>query len=162
LFLDVSKRSARPGSIRLREGTGLDRIRTGTGSLKLHVEVLLESFVGRFQHCRCEFGGRVVDWLTTNMTMTRDGFTQWTQIPCEISTFFTGEFNKVLCYKELSYWRQLLNGRTWVDPGGKETSKDSPNQRGHILLQFPFTIIQRTNVPSLQPARNAVEVERML
>jgi hypothetical protein len=38
--------------------TRLSWIRTGTGSLKLRVEVLLERLVGRFRHCRCEFGLR--------------------------------------------------------------------------------------------------------
>ena len=32
----------------------------------------------------------------------------------------------------------------------------------HILLQLPFAVVQRTNIPSLQPARDAVEVEGML
>ena len=32
----------------------------------------------------------------------------------------------------------------------------------HVLLQFPLTIVQRTNIPSLQPARDAMKVECML
>jgi hypothetical protein len=39
-----------------RNKIGLDMIHTGTGSLELCIEVLLESFVCRFQHYRWELG----------------------------------------------------------------------------------------------------------
>jgi len=33
---------------------------------------------------------------------------------------------------------------------------------GYSLLQLPFTIVQRTNIPRLKPTRDTVEVESVL
>ena len=52
------------------------------------------------------------------------------------------------------------NDHTWK----KKTCQRRSRARlmGYSLLQLPFTIVQGANVPCLEPARDAVEMESVL
>ena len=45
---------------------------------------------------------------------------------------------------------------------GEQTGEGGREWEGDVLLELPFAVVERTDLPSLQPTRDAVEVERML
>ena len=55
-------------------------------------------------------------------------------------------------------WRESKNGTDHT----AQPYIQSGNSQGHLLLEFPLSVVQRTHLPCFEPARDAVEVKSML